>query len=379
MVHTATLTYMFNNTEYGLYEAFKEVPGTIYMQQNIKWFNDSLQDQGINIWCYKLSGFEMYVFVLRINFIRMIEQQNRINVMTFNDINDIEKKFNELIKQITPGMPEFNQWKVNRIDYCCNIYTPYVKEYIKLLQKSDVPPNLKKIANHNGNYAFRPGSYYAVSKARDRRTGKTGSITVNFYDKHQELIYQRDIKNDQRITDEIIDQGINILRLEVQCHKPKTDYLKVKYAMTTKNIHYFLRPEICYDVISRVIKQICGTGSYFKKKKAERIIDTLNCRNTKKNKLKCMLHDIARSSIYNIKNLYNDDGIMKISTFKSYLKLLESVDVNAVVLPRDIKAENGRIDSVMTLFNEAYRNETFIDDSLDLFDIETFIDEELEL
>lgn len=383
MVHTATLSYMCSVHEYGLFKAFVEHDNTIYMKQNKKWYNGKFKDQGMNFWCYKVGGDTrgLIVFILRINFIRLIEKKDKVTVMSEKDTEKIEEKFNDIMMNFIDGMPLFRQWKVNRIDYCVNIKTPYVKEYIELLQKSDIPSNMKMIPNEHGNYAFRPGSYYVVSKGRDRRRRTTGSITINFYDKQEELLNQRANNEDLDITDEIIDQAKDILRLEVQCHKPKTDYLKVKYGMSAKNIHHFLKADVGYEVLNRAILQVCGGyGDFQRMLAACKIIDSLKCQNTKKDRLKRLLLDVSnRSTVAKVKHKYVSSGYMTKDTFRSYIKLLNENNVNAVTLHRNMKLQGkttkDSLDSLWTLFDDAYTNEyaqSF--EEYDLFDIDEFAD-----
>lgn len=359
MVHTATLTYFLKGAEYQLYRNFIKLDDTVFMPNKTIWCNRRLTDRGITIMAkhHQWGNFSTCLMIIRINFKRVIEQKDRIVVATEKDTYEVAAAFDELLETLLPGMPTFYAWKVNRIDYCVNVRTSYVKEYIELLQKSRIPYNMKIPPNEHRNKCFRPGSYYVISKVRDRRTKKTGSTTINIYDKYQELLSQQ--RKDPSITDDIVNQGKDILRIEVQCHKPKTEYLKVKHHMESKNIHLFLDSTIGYEVLHAALCNICGTADFQRKGVADAMIDNLKCSSKKKTKLK----DIVKStgSVQQTKEDYISNGVMTKETFNSYLKLLENHNINAVTIS-DTKHLPGKsykdgLESLWTLFNDAYMEE----------------------
>lgn len=379
MVHTATLTYILNGKEAQLYEQFKNIPGSYYAQQNYKWCNSTLKEYGITLWAYKLEDIDFCTLVMRINFIRLVEQQDRIVVMTENDIPRIETKFNELMDNLMPGLPHFHAWKVNRIDYCINVHTEYADTYIKLLQDSDIPATMKQQTDRHGNYTFKPGSFYLLSKARNRSKKKTGSKTINFYDKFQEL--QEQLRNEEPgVTAEVVEQGRNILRLEVQCFKPLVEYLKVKGGFPAKYIHYYLNAEIGYNIIERAIKLSCGTADFQRRLVAHEMIDSLSCHQKTKDCLKKMINDISRSSLHKTKKKYLENNIMSESQFRYYLQILNKNNINPVTISKNEKLPGKTtregLKSLWELFYEAYTAElTFDTDTYDIFDVDSFVNE----
>lgn len=380
MVHTATITHILTVQDYWIYDAFKELPGSFYVKQDYKWCNKSLRDRGIILWSYKLPDYRR-ILVMRINFIRLVEQQDRVTILREQDIPQVEQAFNELLQELLPGMPLFKDWKVNRIDYAVNVRTPYVQEYIKLLQKSDIPPYMKQTTDRHGNYCFKPGSFYLISKARNRLCHRTGSKTINFYDKYAEM--QKQLEDNQPgITPEIVEQARDILRLEVQCFKPKTETIKTKYGLASKLVYLFLNAEYGFDILSSAIIQSCGTADFQRTRVAKEMIDSMDCTNKKKDALKLLISDISRSSLHKIKKLYVSSGVMKPSTFRNYIKLLEQHNINPVTISKNAKLKDRTtlqgLPSLWELFYEAYNNEmVFSEDEIDIFDIDHFISEEL--
>ncbi|MBR5866349.1 MAG: hypothetical protein IKZ04_00415 [Spirochaetaceae bacterium] len=382
MVHTATLTYLLDSKEKAdLYEKFKKIPGSYYAKQEYKWCNSTLKSNGITLWAYKLDTICYGVLVMRINFIRLVEQQNRIAVLAEADIPRIEKKFNELMDNLLPGLPYFAEWKVNRLDYCVNIHTEHVAQYIKLLHKANIPTTMKQKRDDNGNYKFQDGSFYLISKARDRRFRKTGSKTYNFYDKYQEL--QNQLKNGEpNVTAEVVEQGKNILRLEVQCFKPGLEYLKVKNKYPTKQILYYLNPQTGYEIIDRAICLSCGYADFQRKKTARQMIDAMKCQDKTKHRLHQLINDISRTSWQKVKKSYISSGLMTEATFRYYINLLQKNNINPITIDKNVslpgKKTTDGLRSLWELFDEAYTAEPFlITDTADDFDIDSFVKEDL--
>lgn len=364
MVHTSEITYRASRE---LYIGFIRLKDTIH-EDSSNHVNYRYKDYGLIIRAeYKInnSGIKTYQFynmTIRINFKKLIEEEyNKKDLYTDKDFEKVECRFNELVHDLDIYMPVFKNWKVNRIDYCINVKTPYVKEYINILHKSDMPNSLETGYNQSRNYSKNKGSLY-LTKKKDGKKKYTKNITINFYDKQDQLKNMQQQGKD--ITDEQIAAAKDILRLEVQCHKNKTEYLKVKNSMTAKNIHYFLDPKISYDVISLGLGKIVKPGAYNRKLMALRKID--NSKHTDKTKamLKQLINDIAKqhSAIHKVRKDYMEKGIKK-ETFNNYLKYLVELNVNPVTIQDKVKLQDKRLDEglddLFTLFEQAFYNEYY--------------------
>ena len=256
------------------------------------------------------------------------------------------------------GLPSFENWNTNRIDYCINIKTPYVKEYIDLMQKGDVPHSQRLSYNpSNRNYAHRKGSVYLVSKARDKRKGNTGSTTINFYDKEDQ------IKKEQA-DNSVIEQAKNILRLEVQCNRPKLDYLKKKYALEDKKITSLLSAQISFDVLESAVLAICKVGDYYRRTEALKKIDDLKCHQKTKDNMKLIIDTVSKQ--YNSidkarKQLVKSNQLTK-GQFNGYIQKLNAIDINPVTI-RDNKhladkSLKDGLDSIYSLLMDAFNENT---------------------
>lgn len=368
MVHTAELTY-FPSKE--IIDAFNNLPSTQYYSQEKTYWNGSLKkDYGLTFRIKKIGnerlGFVSIRMICRINFKKLIsENPNRdakVDIMTAWDIDDVEKNFNEVVQRFCPFMPMFEDWKVNRIDYCVNVHTTFVEEYLDLLKKGD-RPYLKDWYDRQGNYSQKQGSLYLVSTAKKKRNR---GITVNFYNKYDEIrksigVSENEAEWDQ--VDEVLQLAEDVLRLEIQCHKPKTEYLRKKYNMPTKEIKYFLDPEIAHDLIKRYLLRIAGVAEYNRKNVALEMVKKTGCKQETKDKMAMVITDVAKqhSSVAKVREKYDAEGIMTKKEFNNLIRKMHSYGINPVTI-RNNKALKGKklkegLTSLITLFEDAYEEE----------------------
>lgn len=350
MVHTAELSYTpIASSKQSLqrflqcYNNFKKLPHVRYIEQRGTYELYDFKESGIGL----IAAIEhdgIMRFVLRINFERLIEQQDRIKLYQPEDFLAVTNAFNELIDSLEIGLPHFYEWKVARIDYCVNIKTPYVTDYIRLLRtKSDLPPSMR-----NAQTSKREGSLYAYNGK-----AKQHSICINFYDKQSQL-------ESEDAAQDVLDQAQDILRIEVQCLKPKTEYLKNKYSMTAKNIPYFLHPQVSYDTITGTLAQVTKDADYQRHTIARQMIDSSSLHNSTKQLLTQIVDDIAmqQQSVLKVRKRYVTEGIMSAADFARYLRKLEELNVNPVTISDNLKLGNKRTDegleSIQSLINKHF-------------------------
>lgn len=322
MVHTATLSAFLTREQYA---AFTGLQGTVCHQQDGTYHNATHRASGVLLTAYsiKRATYCSYYMTCRVNFKRLVEQQNRIAVFKADDYEAVRDAFDDAINDVCKGLPLFTDWRVNRVDYCINISTPYVREYLHLLRKGDMPPHLHIPYNAQRNYSYRTGSVYLTGN----------STTINFYDKADELKAQQ--RTDPCITDAIIAQAHNILRLEVQCKKPRTDYLKVKYDMDTKHLPHYLRDDIAITTISRALDSMTKYAAYRRHSVALDMVAGMDCTGRTKDNLQLLINTVARQygSVYKARDKLIADGVCNKSTFNRCLRLLQAQNINAVTIP----------------------------------------------
>ena len=318
MIHTATLTYSPTKE---LFQSFIHASGVRYDPKRKQFMKDSFKSHGIVLFAFAVQNktFYSYSFICRINFKRLIETGDRIATFAESDTDAVAASFDAIMAKISPDMPPFFEWNVNRIDYCVNVRTPYVAEYLRLLKKSDMPHYFRA---RNGNHYQRSGSLYLVCD----------SVTVNFYDKQDQLRHEQ--KTNAAITNSMIAQAQDILRVEVQCHRARTNYIKFKYDMDAKTIGYFLSDAISMQVLLSTLDRIAPHADYQRRGTALLYINVSRFSERKKRQLRQLIADIARqhASIWKVRKQYDNDGIMTKNTFNQCLRALKSMNVNAVTI-----------------------------------------------
>lgn len=336
MIHTVTMTY--SQVTKKMMQAFIHQTGTRPInQERHTWLNARYRKQGVVITgrtkvVNESTGRKLYfnTLICRVNLRRIIDQKNHVKVFSMQDNEKMVQVFNEIMSELQ--LPPWHLWTANRIDYCVDVRTPYVKEYIHLLQKGDIPNHQKisydKVSRNN---CHKPGSLYLPAKVRDKRTKKTGSITINFYDK----LSEKTNKSDDAVE---LTQAKDILRLEVQCHKPKLDYLKRKYNFDDKKIYNFVNESVCNDVIESAILRVARKGDYYRRAEALKAVDGSRFHKNTKDMLNLILNTVSaqKQSIAKARVKLTDQGMTK-NQFAGYLRKLDELNVNPVMIPDNQK------------------------------------------
>lgn len=240
------------------------------------------------------------------------------------DIPLISEKFNKRIDDIHVLLPRFLGWTVNRIDYAKNIKVENVDKYIELFQRADKPKNFVEMYDkENHRQVQKEGSYYIFSYVNNKKKKKEEpNVIINFYDKFDERL--KNAKN-------IVPSAKNILRLEIQCSKTKTDYIKEKYGWETKYLVNYLKEELSNEIISYYYKNTIGAGDYYSLTKAKELINNSSHQTRTKEILVDILERInSAKSIWKVreKNIYPKED------FNRYLRLIRALEVNPVTIPR---------------------------------------------
>lgn len=247
---------------------------------------------------------------IRLNPLKLIGI-NKLEVLKNEHIEEVKKTFTEEVQKIHRSLPRLEHWTVNRIDYAINIKTSYVEEYIKLFQRGDKPRSFKEL-------------YCSKSKTRKQREGSfylfNNSVGINFYNKEHERLSQNLNK----------DGAKDLLRLEVQCKKPKTNTLKAKYAFNSRYLEHYLNQEVSYQQLEYYYNTTIGTGDYYKLTEAIRIVQESNYTSKTKEKLINVLRAINKCrSIWKAR----EESKYNSSCFNRYLKQIRVLGVNPVTIP----------------------------------------------
>lgn len=124
-----------------------------------------------------------------------------------NDINDY------LQTLLTVPMLDVLDFEVLRIDYCFNVRTPWVGEYLDVLACAFKQTNTGSRVDFTQEKRLS-GSVYVKTKG-DYQANTRRNYVLNYYDKFNRLEYVRE--KGHPIADTDWQYAENILRLEVQC------------------------------------------------------------------------------------------------------------------------------------------------------------------
>lgn len=253
---------------------------------------------------YKYNFMQMTIIL---NPIKLIGR-NKLEVIQQDQVEDIKKIFAEEMEKIHTSLPSLDYWITNRIDYARNINTPYVEEYIKLFHRADKPKVFRKWSPIIATQRY--GSLYLISEG----------VNINFYNKESERLSQNFNK----------DGAKDLLRIEVQCKKPKTNTIKTKNEFDSRHMGRYLSQEISYQQLEYYYKKTIGDGDYYKLSEAIRIVQESNYTSKTKEKLIEVLRAVNKCrSIWKAR----EESQYSSSCFNRYLKQIRALGVNPVTIP----------------------------------------------
>lgn len=319
MIHTWTITHriLSPKTFDEIYKELEVITGE--KPRKVKegcYVTEALREEGftrIKLTSKKINVKYKYNFMqikITMNPLKLISR-NKLEVIKTDLLEEVKKIFAEKVKKIHTSLPRLDYWTINRIDYAVNINTPYVEEYIKLFQRGDKPTNFKEL-------------YCSKSKTRKQLDGSfylfNDSVTINFYNKENERLSQNFNK----------DGAKDLLRLEIQCKKPKTNTLKAKNKFDSRHLEHYLSQEISYQQLEYYYNKTIGAGDYYKLSEAIRIIQDSNYTSKTKDKLTEVLRAISKHrSVWRAR----EESQYNSSCFNRYLKQIRALGVNPVTIP----------------------------------------------
>lgn len=130
------------------------------------------------------------------------------------DLQEFVNEINTYLQGLVEApMVDICEWETYRIDYCFNIKTPYVREYLDVMNEGFRMSSAGTRVNHVDERGLS-GSVYIKTKA-DYEANELRNYVLNFYDKYDRLEYLR--RRGGRIAEDDWELARDVLRLEVQC------------------------------------------------------------------------------------------------------------------------------------------------------------------
>lgn len=338
MVHTASLTYThYDNAmlwKYVQIQGIKKLKNTNFIAtayENIGFTHIIFYRGPIELPSGKT--IQRYTIYIRIDFIKLCGY-GLINKLRATDLTKtIEKNFNDRINQINPCLPQFDEWKVKRIDYSIDLNVKDPQLYIELLQKGDVlNASYKKLYDRIAKRRkYLDGSVYLRCKSK----------TVNFYAKYEQLQNENKLPDDE----EERQQLQQILRLEIQI--TNINAFKKEYGIQINQLKYFLNPMLSIELIKKYYgKIVANKGDYYILPEAKENVDASDYAEEEKETLKTLLEDIANAR--SIENYKKHNARLKID---SLITKLEVLGINPVCITQKQQRKYNNVKHLPSLYN----------------------------
>ena len=151
-------------------------------------------------------------------------------------VNEINAYLQGLVEA---PMVDILEWETYRIDYCFNIKTPYVSEYLDVMNEGFRMSNTGSRVNYPEEKGLSGSSY--IKTKGDYKVNELRNYVLNFYDKYDRLEYLR--RRGMRIAEDDWKLARNVLRVEVQC-----GYVFIKELCEKLNISRAFGDLLSYDV-----------------------------------------------------------------------------------------------------------------------------------
>ena len=165
-------------------------------------------------------------------------------------ISQVNEKLNKLFEKTKIDIRNFI---VARIDYCYNVKTPYVSEYLDFLTAAFQHRNTERRINFTDDRNLS-GSVY-IKPNQEYQKNEKKSYCLNFYDKTNWISNQEAKKI--YISEEDKELAENVLRLEVQCYSDEIKRICKKNKIEN-NFGNLCNINLAYNTICAVYKRLFG-------------------------------------------------------------------------------------------------------------------------
>ena len=298
--------------------------------------------------------------------------------ISFNEKENIERRFNKNIVTVMEEVSENTKGiaitTIGRIsDYYINIHVDVtemldkgdVKEtdYYKVQNKIDsviesiigyqLELTLLRIEYRLDKYLECPSQRYILfhiykkmilksgfKKRKDKKEYETsvmydsGSIQLIIYDKSAERLAKKQIP---KLYEE------NMLRFEVKVLNNHLNYNKNRYNIS-KTLKNYFKEDMKNNYMIKNIQNIVYKGDYYNIYGADKIINNSNLKDNDKKLLRDFLKDVSKLGITGAKFKKKEDNMLKYTTYKykKAIKLLEELNINPILIPKNLKCPNGK-------------------------------------
>ena len=226
----------------------------------------------------------------------------------FEDFNckinkDLKKKINILTNKST------------RIDFCFNIKTDYVKEYIKffnLFYSYNKDTRFSNYSNFNEIKDIEPDTSFYLKTEGQMRYNQNQNFTINFYNKEDQLNClknrQLERKGHSSVKVKDIEDSKGILRLEVQSHYVYLKSICAKFGIDfqERRLIDFIDIRIAEYAVCNKIEQFFTKYDFYSYSYIKKLLQTM------KSTKEFREYVLARSKNNKVSSRYFDEKLMKL-------------------------------------------------------------------
>lgn len=213
------------------------------------YITTAFADRGILQITFQKAKYK-YKCVMTLKPAQMIYPNTKLRLAQESDYPAVCHATNEFIASVNAQcgemlLPAIEDWRVKRIDYAVNIFTPHISEYIQLFYAGKIPKSF-------GFPKHYESSFYLTSK----------NGNINFYDKlHQAR--QKHGLSDADIENELHSLPSGMLRIEFQCSNKYIQHLKEHYRLEDTTLPFLWNADIAEHELKSRVKSIIGENDFF--------------------------------------------------------------------------------------------------------------------
>lgn len=362
MIDTMKIYYQFK-TKKDFYTAVDELNTATKKYSKEKIHCDRKDNNALVTYVFARFGFEeikmrnngkgFLAIEIKLRPKLLVKNQNYIDVLLNDEIEEAGLKFNIILKNVIKiGAPDFNEWKVKRIDYAIdiNVKQKLMSYYMQLFSMGNIP-----------EYALKDSTTREYIRSNNNCYIRCKGYTVNFYDRYATLL---DKQGNSSKFCKNIESAKNIMRFEIQI-KVDTYKLKSKEIIKENSVAEFMNPKLCKHYIRHHFNSIIGAGNYYSLEKAKSLL----IKKSKSLSLSFQLIKIlelinTKGSTYKAKKAYvksQSDRKKAAKNFSNYINNLRHLGINQVTLPSEFKEflRSDTLDGLKTNIEASFESSIF--------------------
>lgn len=184
------------------------------------WHPVTLRDGSMMLW-HRTRAVSVHYYLNSQRLVisgKLITLLHDTQVSNFDDLyGDLRDQFMDAFNAainclFTVPVVDIRDFEVTRIDYCFNVETPYVTQYIDFLTTAFERTNTGRRVNHTARHGLHNSVY--IKNTAEYEQNRRYNYTLNVYDKSDRLRYQRNRLEPIPAADFVLAE--NILRIEIQ-------------------------------------------------------------------------------------------------------------------------------------------------------------------